>query len=110
MATYNDFRVGDAIRVHSKIVEGEKERVQIFEGTVISISGKGETKSFTVRKIATGAIGVERIWALNSPSIVKVEVKKHGNVKRAKLYYLRQREGKRATKVKTKAEVNVKKS
>lgn len=103
MENIADFRVGDTIRVHAKIVEGDKERVQTFDGNVIAFSGRGETRSFTVRKVAAGAIGVERIWPLNSPTLVKIEVKKRGNVRRAKLYYMRGREGKAATKIKEKS-------
>ena len=89
------FAVGDLIAVHQKIKEDKpdkdgnfKTRIQIFEGIVIAIKGRGEGKSFTVRKIATGAIGVERIWPVNTPWIEKIEVKKRGQVRRAKLYYL----------------------
>lgn len=102
------FTVGDTIAVYQRIEEGltkegrPKIRTQIFEGIVIAIKGKGENRSFTVRKIATGAIGVERIWPVNSPWIEKIKVKKAGHVRRAKLYYLRQRVGKRAVKVKSK--------
>jgi len=98
------FSVGDQVKVHQKIIEGEKERTTIFEGIVIAIRGEGENKSFTVRRIATGGIGVERIWPLNSPWITKVEVKKRGKVRRAKLYYLRERVGKKAIKIKVKDE------
>ncbi|PJE69066.1 50S ribosomal protein L19 [Candidatus Shapirobacteria bacterium CG10_big_fil_rev_8_21_14_0_10_38_14] len=95
-----EFAVGDQIAVQQKIQEGDKTRLQNFEGVVIAIKGRGENKMFTVRKIATGAIGVERIWPANSPWIKKITVKKKGSVRRAKLYYLRQRTGKRATKIK----------
>ena len=84
-----EFHVGDIIAVHQKIKEDDKIHTQIFEGTVIAIKGREENKSFTVRKIASGAIGVERIWPLISPWITKIVVKKKGNVRRAKLYYLR---------------------
>jgi len=94
------FNVGDTIVVSQKIIEGDKTRTQNFEGIVIAIRGKGEEKTFTVRKIAVGGIGVERIWPLNSPWITKITVKKRGKVRRAKLYYLRQKTTKRATKVK----------
>lgn len=83
------FHIGDLVRLHLKILEGEKERLQIFEGLVINIRGRGENRSFTIRKIATGGIGVERIFPLNSPWITKIEVKKAGRVRRAKLYYIR---------------------
>ncbi|PIS09611.1 50S ribosomal protein L19 [Candidatus Beckwithbacteria bacterium CG10_big_fil_rev_8_21_14_0_10_34_10] len=92
--------VGDTIRVHQNIKEDKKERSQVFEGIVIAIKGKAEGKSITVRRIATGNIGVERIWPINTPHITKVEVKRKGKVKRAKLYYLRKRIGKKATRVK----------
>jgi len=84
-----EFHVGDTVKVHQKIKEDKKVRTQIFEGIVLSIRGKGENKTFTVRKIASGGIGVERIWPLATPWITKIEVKKKGKVRRAKLYYLR---------------------
>lgn len=90
-----DLRPGETVRVHVKVVEGEKERTQVFEGIVISISGKGNRSTFTVRKISYG-IGVERIFPLHSPRIEKVEVVSRGRVRRAKLYYLRERSGKGA--------------
>ena len=101
-----EFRVGDYIGVHQKIHEGEsgeeaKSRIQQFEGVVISIKGRGANKNFTVRKVL-GGIGVERMWPANSPWLAKIKVKKRGNVRRAKLYYLRQKIGKKATKVRTK--------
>ena len=98
------FSVGDLVKVHQKIIEGGKERTQIFEGLVIGIKGREENKSFTVRRIATGNIGVERIWPLNSPWVLKLEVIKRSKVRRAKLYYLRERIGKRAAKIKTREE------
>ena len=88
-------RPGETVRVHVKVVEGEKERTQVFEGIVIRISGKGNRATFTVRKISYG-IGVERIFPLHSPRIEKVEVVSRGKVRRAKLYYLRERSGKGA--------------
>ena len=94
------FSVGDTVVVSQKIVEGGKTRIQNFEGIVIAIRGRGENKTFTVRKIAVGGIGVERIWPLNSPWITKITVKKRGKVRRAKLYYLRKKTSKKATKVK----------
>lgn len=93
------FRVGDAIRVDYKIKEGDKERIQPFEGIVIAKKGAGEGKTFCVRKIASGEIGVERIFPLNSPWIQDLKVVKKGKTRRAKLYYLRDRVGKAATKV-----------
>lgn len=93
------FNVGDTVRVHFRIVEGEKERVQVFEGVVISRkSGTGPNAKFTVRRIAFNE-GVERVFPLHSPRVEKVEVKQEGSVRRAKLYYLRDRVGK-AAKVK----------
>jgi len=83
------FRIGDTIRVHQKIKEGNKERVQRFEGIVIQRRGAGIGKTFTVRKIAANGIGVEKIYPCNSPSLEKVEVVKSGKVRRAKLYYIR---------------------
>jgi large subunit ribosomal protein L19 len=88
-------RSGETVRVHVKVVEGEKERTQVFEGIVIGLSGKGNRATFTVRKISYG-VGVERIFPLHSPRIEKVEIVSHGRVRRAKLYYLRQRSGKAA--------------
>jgi large subunit ribosomal protein L19 len=93
--TVPQFRPGDTVRVHIKVVEGESERVQMFEGTVISKRGSGETTSFTVRKISFG-VGVERTFPLNSPHIDKIEVVKSGKVRRARLYYLRGLTGKAA--------------
>ncbi len=94
------FNVGDTVKVHYKIIEGDKERVQPYEGIVIAKKGSGEAKTFTVRRIGVGGVGVERIFPLLSPNIVKVEIIKHGKVRRAKLYYLRDRKGKSATKIK----------
>ncbi len=98
------FKPGDTIAVHHKIKEGDKTRIQIFEGVVLGIRGRGENKSFTVRKIAIGGIGVEKIWPAQSTLIEKVVVKKKGHVRRAKLYYLRKRTGKRAVKIDEKVE------
>ncbi len=96
------FRVGDIVRVYQKVREdAEKSRVQHFEGIVIAIKKSGDA-TFTVRKIASGGIGVEKIFPLHSPTLERVEVKKQGNVRQAKLYYLRDRLGKRAVKVKEK--------
>jgi large subunit ribosomal protein L19 len=88
-------RPGETVRVHVKVVEGEKERTQVFEGTVIGLSGSGNRATFTVRKVSYG-VGVERIFPLHSPRIDKVEVLSRGKVRRAKLYYLRERAGKAA--------------
>lgn len=100
-----NFNVGDTIRVHQKIKEGDKERIQIFEGIVIAIKNRGDGKSFTVRKITSDGLGVERIWFLNSPHIEKITIKKKGDVRRAKLYFLRKREGKKRTELKEKIEL-----
>jgi large subunit ribosomal protein L19 len=94
------FNPGDHIRVHVRVVEGDKERLQPFEGDVINIRGNGMNKTFTVRKISSG-VGVERIFPFNSPKIAKVELLKEGNVRRAKLYYLRNLSGK-AARIKSK--------
>ncbi len=89
------FRVGDTVRVHLRVIEGEKERVQVFQGVVIRRKGKGPTENFTVRKISYG-IGVERIFPVHSPRVEKVEVVRSGRVRRAKLYFLRKLRGKAA--------------
>lgn len=93
-----EFNVGDTIDVHVKIKEGDRERVQVFNGTVIARRGRGASEMFTVRRIVNDE-GVERTWPLMCPNIDKIEVKRRGKVRRAKLYYLRDRVGK-ATKVK----------
>ncbi len=92
---YPAFKVGDTIRVHYKIVEGEKERIQPFEGVVIRIRGGGLNKTFTVRKESYG-VGIERIFPYYSPNIEKIEVVKIGRVRRARLYFLRKYKGKEA--------------
>ena len=89
------FAIGDAVKVHVKIREGEKERVQPFAGTVIARKGAGASETFTVRRISHG-IGVEKVFPIHSPSIVKIEVESSGHVRRAKLYFLRERSGKSA--------------
>ena len=94
--------VGDTVKVFQKIKEKDKERIQVFRGIVIRIKGSLENKTFTVRRIGSAGIGIERIWPVNSPWIDKLEVVKKGKVRRAKLYYLRQRIGKKATRVKAK--------
>ena len=94
------FNPGDHIRVHVRVIEGDKERVQPFEGDVISIRGAGAQRTFTVRKISSG-VGVERIFPLNSPKIAKIDLMRQGNVRRAKLYYLRNLSGK-AARIKSK--------
>lgn len=96
-----NFAVGDTIRVHQTFAEGDKTRTQIFEGIVIAIRGHAGLKSFVIRRIATNNVGVEKIFPIESPTITKVEVKKKGNVRRAKLYFLRGRIGKKATQVKS---------
>ncbi len=90
-----DFTPGDSVRVHLQVIEGEKERIQVFEGIVIARKGGGIRETFTVRKVSYG-IGVERTFPLHSPRIEKIEVVRRGKVRRAKLYYLRQRKGKAA--------------
>ncbi|MCK5688752.1 50S ribosomal protein L19, partial [Myxococcota bacterium] len=90
-----DFRAGDTVKVHVKIKEGEKERIQMYEGVVIAIRHGGSRESFTVRKNSYG-VGVERVFPLHSPSVANVEVVSSGRVRRAKLYYLRDRTGKAA--------------
>ncbi|RPI66577.1 MAG: 50S ribosomal protein L19 [Ignavibacteriales bacterium] len=94
------FNSGDHVKIHVRVIEGDKERLQPFEGDVISIRGEGVNKTFTVRKISSG-VGVERIFPLYSPKIAKIEVLKKGQVRRAKLYYLRNLSGK-AARIKTK--------
>ena len=94
------FNVGDTVKVHDKIIEGNRERIQVFEGTVIAKKHGGIQETFTVRRISYG-VGVERTFPVNSPKIAKIEITRHGKVRRAKLYYLRDRVGK-ATKVKEK--------
>ena len=89
------FEIGDTVKVHYKIVEGNRERIQIFEGIVIAIDGKGINKTFTVRKISF-EIGVERVFPLFSPKIANIETIRKGKVRRAKLYFLRERKGKSA--------------
>jgi len=90
-----DFRPGDTVRVHVRIREGEKQRIQVFEGVVIGRSGGGVRETFTVRKMSSG-ISVERIFPVHAPAVDRIEVTKFGRVRRAKLYYLRQRQGKAA--------------
>lgn len=90
-----DFRAGDNVKVHVRVVEGGRERVQVFEGVVLARNGSGVKASFTVRKVSFG-VGVERVFPLHSPIIDKIEVTRRGDVRRSKLYYLRDRVGKSA--------------
>ena len=96
-----DFNVGDSVKVHTKVVEGEKERIQVFAGLVIGRRGHGMNETFTVRRISYGE-GVERVFPVHSPRIDKVVVERQGKVRRAKLTYLRERIGKKALAVKAK--------
>ncbi len=89
------FRIGDTVKVHVKIKEGDKERIQMYEGVVIARKGQGLTETFTVRRVAYG-VGVERTFPVHSPKLEKIEISRHGKVRRAKLYYLRERTGKAA--------------
>jgi large subunit ribosomal protein L19 len=100
------FHPGDTVSVHVKVIEGDKERIQQFQGIVMGIRGAGIGKTFRVRKISNG-VGVERIFPIHSPSIAKVELLREGKVRRAKLYYLRKLTGKSATKVKEKIQAEV---
>jgi large subunit ribosomal protein L19 len=101
-ATFKDQLIssGDTIRISQEIAEGDKKRLQLFEGIVIAIKNRGLGKSVTVRKMASNSIGVEKIFPLALPSIKKVEVRRKGQVRRSKLYYLRDRIGKAATRIK----------
>lgn len=90
-----DFRSGDTVRIHARIVEGERERIQIFEGVVIKRQGKGINATYTVRKISNG-VGVERTFPLHSPRVAEIEVTRQGRVRRSRLFYLRERSGKSA--------------
>ena len=93
-----NINVGDVVKVHVKIREGERERIQIFEGTIIARKGSGASETFTVRRVSYG-VGVEKVFPVNSPNVAKVELVRSGKVRRSKLYYLRDRVGK-AAKVK----------
>lgn len=90
-----DFRAGDSVKVHAKIVEGDRERIQVFEGVVIKRQGSGIGESYTVRKISNG-VGVERTFPIHSPRVDKIEVTRHGRVRKSRLYYLRDRHGRAA--------------
>ena len=94
-ASVDEFRVGDTVRVHAKVKEGQRERIQIFEGTILKRQGGGARETFTVRKLS-GGVGVERTWPVHSPNVDKIEVVRHGKVRRAKLNFLRGRVGKSA--------------
>jgi large subunit ribosomal protein L19 len=100
-----NFKAGDQVKVHTKIKEGEKERIQMYEGLVIAQSGRGASRSFTVRKMSHG-VGVERIFLETSPKVAKVEIVQEGKVRRAKLYYIRELEG-RAAKIDREKEAQV---
>jgi len=99
--TVTPFEVGDTVKVHTRVIEGDKERIQIFSGIVIARKGSKINASFTVRRLSFGE-GVERKFPLHSPRIAKIEVERKGSVRRAKLHYLRKRKGKSATTVKEK--------
>jgi large subunit ribosomal protein L19 len=103
------FGVGDTVKVFAKITEGDKERLQGFEGVVIAKKGGGATQTFTVRKVVQG-IGVERIFPIHSPKVDKIKLIKRGKVRQAKLYYLRDRVGSRATKIDERAETAAEKA
>ena len=90
-----EFGPGDEVKVHVKVIEGSKERVQVFQGNVIAIQGSGVAESYTVRKVSYG-VGVERTFPMHTPTVAKLEVVRRGDVRRAKLYYLRERSGKSA--------------
>jgi len=90
-----EFEAGDTVNVHVRVIEGEKERIQQYQGIVIALKGSGARRTFTVRKVSNG-VGVERIFPLHSPRLAKIEVVRTGSVRRAKLYYLRERRGKAA--------------
>jgi large subunit ribosomal protein L19 len=90
-----EFRVGDTVKVYAKVIEGNRERIQVYEGTVLKRQGGGNRETFTVRKQSSG-VGVEKTWPVHSPIVEKVEVVRYGKVRRAKLNYLRDRVGKRA--------------
>ena len=94
--------IGDTIRVHQEILEGDSKRTQVFEGILIAIKNRGRNKTFTVRKIGANNVGVEKIFPVFLPSIKKIEVKRRGQIKRSKLYYLRDKQGKAASRVKEK--------
>ncbi len=96
--------IGDTVQVHQEVSEGDSKRIQVFEGIVIAIKNRGRNKSFTVRKIGANTVGVEKIFPVFLPTIKEIKVVRKGNVRRSKLYYLRDKVGKAATKVKEKKE------
>jgi large subunit ribosomal protein L19 len=98
-----EFAVGDTVKVHTRVIEGDKERIQIYTGIVIGRKGTGINANFTVRRVSSG-VGVERVFPINSPRIAKIEVERKGSIRRAKLNYLRDRKGKSATTVKEKTD------
>ena len=102
-----DFEIGDTIKVHYKIVEGTRERIQVYEGTVIAINNRGAARTFTVRRI-TYDVGVERVFPINSPRIAKIEITKKSAVRRSKLYYLRGLKGKASKLKERKGRVSLK--
>lgn len=99
-----EFGPGDTVKVHVRIVEGNKQRIQVFQGVVISRRGGGVSESFTVRKISS-QVGIERTFALHSPNVASIEVVRRGKVRRSKLYYLRTKTGSKATKIKERVKV-----
>jgi large subunit ribosomal protein L19 len=103
-----DFRVGDSVKVHTRVIEGDKERIQIFAGIVIARKGGGLNQSFTVRRISYGE-GVERVFPTNSPRVAEVEITRHGKARRARLHYLRGRTGKDSMFVKERVVAKIKK-
>lgn len=95
-----EVHIGDTLRVHTKVIEGSKTRIQVFEGIIIRLQGRGENATFTIRRISASGVGVERIWPVDSNAIVKLEIKKTGaHVRRSKLYYLRELTGKSAVRI-----------
>lgn len=95
-----ELHIGDTIRVHSTLVEGNKTRIQVYEGILIALRGRGENQMMTIRHIGPGGLGVERMWPLDSKSLVKIEVKKKaGHVRRSKLYFLRNLKGRSAVRI-----------
>jgi large subunit ribosomal protein L19 len=106
--TYKDqsFSSGDTVKVHQEITEGDKKRIQIFEGIIIAVKNVGSGQSFTVRKLSSNGIGVEKIFPVSLPSIKQIEIVRKGHVRQSKLYFFRDRIGKAATRVKEKSAFN----